>query len=285
MNPSIREMAGALPIAVAMLLATSCSEAGADRADTATVIDVRPFEEVQDGPLTFEGDPADPSRGVFRVKTTEPMICAIVWGEDDRFGRFNNSQSMDGTGIIDHDVALPDVEPGKRYRFVVQGTTADGTLYRSEVSSFTIEPQTGGTAGASAPPGDNVAVGATILDASSSFSASFAPELAVDGDLSTEWSTKGDGDGAFLVLDLGETVEIGSVEFVTRSMSDGSAVTETFTVAVDGEEPLGPFPAASPARPRPVDLGRSGRVFRFEVASSTGGNVGAAEIALYRPRR
>ena len=40
------------------------------------------------------------------------MICAIVWGEDDSFGRFNNSQSMNGTGIVDHDVVLPEVEPG-----------------------------------------------------------------------------------------------------------------------------------------------------------------------------
>ena len=49
---------------------------------------------------TFEADPADPRRSMFRVTTTEPMICAIVWGEDESFGRFNNSLAMNGTGEV-----------------------------------------------------------------------------------------------------------------------------------------------------------------------------------------
>lgn len=79
---------------------------------------------------------------------------------------------------------------------------------------------------------------------------------------------------------------IGAVEFVTRSMSDGSSVTETFTVSVDGADPLGPFPASTPARRGPVELGAvPGRVLRFVVASSTGGNVGAVEVGVYAAPR
>ena len=92
----------------------------------------------------------------------------------------------------------------------------------------------------------------------------------------------GDGDGAYLVIDVGEVVEIGAVEFVTRSMSDGSAITETFTVSVDGGEPSGPFPAGTPATRRPAEVDMTGQEFRFQVDSSTGGNVGAVEVGLHR---
>ncbi len=66
-------------------------------------------------------------------------------------------------------------------------------------------------------------------------------------------------------------------------MADGSAITSTFTVSVDGDEPLGPFPAASPAARRVVEIDATGRVLRFEVDESTGGNVGAVEIRVFAP--
>jgi hypothetical protein len=274
------------------LVAGSCSDGSDDsaaEADGATptaadAVEVRPFSEVQDSEITFEVDPSDPRRGIARVATTEPMICAIVWGEDESFGRFNNSLAMNGTGIEQHDVVLPDVEAGQEYRYVIQGTTADGTLYRSDVGTFTIEGA--GAVDQAAPGldvGENLALGATVVEASSSFSDSFAAENAVDGDDSTEWSTAGDGDEAFIVLDLGAEREIAAVEFTTRSMADGSAITETFTVSVDGDEPQGPFPAGTPADRRVAELSVSGQQLRFEVDTSTGGNVGAIEISVYAP--
>lgn len=272
----------ALLAMVIIVLTAACGAASTSNADgTSANTAVHPFNEVQDSDFRFEADPADPTRGIFHVKTTEPMICAIVWGKDSSFGRFNNSLAMNGTGIVDHDVFLPDVEPGVTYHYIVQGTTADGTLYRSEESTFTIKRATG-AGGGSASAGDNVATGANIVEASSAFSAAFAPERAVDGDLGTEWSSRGDGNGAFIVIDVGEAVTVNAVEFVTRSMADGSAITQAFTVSVDGAAPVGPFPASTPAERRssPIDL--TGQVFRFEVTASTGGNVGAVEIGLYR---
>jgi hypothetical protein len=247
--------------------------------------EVRPFADVQQGELVFEADPLDPNRGVFRVETTEPMICAIVWGETEAYGRFNNSPSMNGTGIVDHDVLLPDIEPGRRYHFVVQGTTADGTLYRSEPGTFTIDD--GGVppeAGPEVEVGENLALGATVVEVSSEFSPSFAGALAIDGDVATEWSTAGDGDEGSITIDLGAARQIAEIEFVTRSMADGSAITSTYTVSVDGGEPLGPFPAASQAARSVIDLDVTGRQLRFEVDDSTGGNVGAVEIRVFAPR-
>lgn len=268
---------------VFVLLLTSLVAAWGGSAGAASTAGtrVRPFSEVQASDLQFERDRSDPTRGIFRVETTEPMICAIVWGTDKSFGRFNNSLAMNGTGITDHDVILPDVKPGVTYSYVVQGTTADGTLYRSKVGTFKLEA--GSTVGSpkSVDGLRNAALGATVTQVSSEFSTSFAAGNAVDGDTATEWATKGDGDQGSITLDLGAPTEIASVDFVTRSMADGTATTSRYTVAIDGGQPLGLFRAGTVARPRPFEIGSTGRVLRFDVARSTGGNVGAVEIRIY----
>lgn len=257
-----------VPIMTLGLLA--CSSSGGVETE------VRPFSEVQASELTFESDPDNPARGVFSVTTTEPMICAIVWGEDESFGNFNNSLNMAGTGIEEHDVFLPGAEPGVEYTFVVQGTTADGTLYRSEVSTFTLPETDAGPA----PDQPNLAEGAGIVEVSSEFNDAFAAANAVDGDLTTEWSTAGDGDDASITIDVGDEVEVEGIQFLTRSMTDGSATAETFTVTVDEGERLGPYPAGTPAEPRTAQVSVTGQVFRFDVDTSTGGNTGAVEIRL-----
>ncbi len=271
---------GAMTAVVVAFLVVAAACGGGDGDAT----EVRPFAEVQDGDVAVGPDPSDPTRAVLRLATTEPMICAVVWGEDESFGRFNNSLAMNGTGITDHDVILPDVEPGVSYSYVLQGTTADGTLYRSDVASFTIDASD--DAASPTPPlgqGDNLAIGATVAEVSSEFSDTFAAERAIDGDTGTEWSTAGDGDDGSITVDLGASQRIAGIEFVTRSMADGSAVTDSYTVAVDGGQPLGPFQAGTPASPRPSQVDATGRLLRFDVETSSGGNVGAVEIRIFAP--
>jgi hypothetical protein len=242
----------------------------------------RPFAEVQDGPFVFEADPANPERGIFRVTTTEPMICAIVWGPTEALGSFNNSLSMNGTGIVDHDVVLPGIEPGREYFYVVQGTTADGTWYRSELDTFAIGEPVAAPATGGAPIGENLAEAGTVVDVSSEFSGDWAASNAIDGSGLTEWSTNGDGDDAYITIDLGTVRPIESVEFVTRSMLDGTAITETYTVTID-DEMFGPFPASTPAEPMPSSVDTEGQVVRFDVETSRGGNVGAVEVRILAP--
>ncbi len=257
---------------------------GGDDASGADGSQVRPFSEIQDGDLSFEIDPFDPNRGIFRVATLEPAICSIAWGETEALGNQNNSLSMNGTGIIQHDVILPGALPGETYYFRLQGSTADGQLFQSELSTFTL-PEFEGPVGADAVDrGENLALGASIVEVSSEFNASFSASRAVDGDLSTEWSTRGDGDDGFVVIDLGSVAEIGGLAFVTRSMADGSAITDQFTVSVDGGQSLGPFPAGTPADPGFQGVSASGRVLRFDIESSTGGNTGAVEIQVFGPQ-
>ena len=260
------------------LIAAACSGGSDGEAS------VRPFSEVQATDATFENDPTFPGRGILRVDTTEPMICAIVWGETEDLGNFNNSLDMNGTGIVEHNVMLPGAEAGKTYFYRLQGSAADGTLYQSELLTFTLRPGDGTpTDDAAAEHGVNVAEGATVIEVSSEFSESWSGANAFDGDLNTEWSSAGDADEAFVTIDLGSAQEIAGVEFLTRSMADGSATTETFFVVVDDGDRLGPFVAGNPANPVLNEVSFTGQVLRFEVQDTTGGNTGAIEIRAFAP--
>ena len=269
-----------LPLFAVVALATSLAACGGDDS-AAERGEILPFELVQDSEFTFELDPLDPSRAVFRVTTTEPMICSITWGPTPELGNLNNSLSMDGSGIIQHDVPLPGAEPGETYHFTVQGSTADGRVFQSEMDTFTLPEAEAGTA-TTRDHGENLALDATVADVSSEFSDAFAASNAIDGDTATEWATSGDGSEAFIELDLGEEREIGGVQFVTRSMADGSSVTTEFSVTIDGTT-HGPFAAGTPAEPGFVPLDTSGRILRFEVVDSSGGNTGAVEIGVFAP--
>jgi hypothetical protein len=278
-----RSPAGAVAAILAALLA-GCGSGGAPPAPAARVL---PLSRVQAGAVSVRADPARPDRAVLHLTTTQAMICAVVWGETDGFGRLNNSMDMNGAGLTRHDVVLPGARPGVPYRFIVQGTTADGTLYRSAVATFTIPASvpSDAPAGAANAYGADLARSARVVAVSSEYSPSFAAANAVDGDPGTEWATRGDGDRAFITIDLGLPRRIAAVEFITRSMADGSAIASTYTVTVDGGRVLGPFPAGSLPVPRPSPVGVTGRVLRFQVTASSGGNTGAIEVRALAPAR
>jgi hypothetical protein len=270
-------------IAIALVLVISAC-GGESEPTPSSDTEVRPFSEVQAGAFVFEADPTDLERGIFRVETTEPMICAIVWGETEDFGNFNNSLAMNGTGIVQHDVYLPGAVAGRTYYFQVQGSTADGTLYRSETATFTIpEVESAGPSTDSVDQGANLALDASVVEVSSEFNSSFAATFAIDDSGTTEWSSAGDGDEAFITIDLGETAQIAGVEFITRSMLDGTAITETFSVTIDDRETYGPFPAGTAVDPNFAAVDVIGRRVRFDVDTSTGGNVGAVEVRVFGP--
>ncbi len=273
-----RRVAAAL--AALAVVAAACSGGGGDEPAEASVL---PFSMVQASDFAFEGDPTFPDRGIFRVTTTEPMICSITWGPTEAMGSQNNSLDMNGTGIVDHDVLLPGAEAGETYFFRVQGSTADGQLYQSEIGTFAL-PRLDASdlfvPEEESDRGENLALGATVLAVSSEFSASWAGANAFDGDLATEWATAGDADDGFIEVDLGEVRRIDAVEFVTRSMADGSALTESFMIVADGVE-HGPLPARTPSASQVFDVDITGRVLRFELVDTTGGNTGAVEIRVY----
>jgi hypothetical protein len=130
-------------------------------------------------------------------------------------------------------------------------------------------------------PGHDLAIGAKIVAVSSQWSNAYRAANAVDGNLSTEWASADDGDRAFIETDLGRQRTITGISFVTREMSDGSAITRTFAVVVDGRRRYGPFPAGTRLDPHIAPVSFTGRFLRFEVVRSTGGNTGAAEIEVF----
>jgi len=74
---------------------------------------------------------------------------------------------------------------------------------------------------------------------------------------------------------MGRDVQAIAVAFNTRTMSDGTTTTESFTITVDGADTFGPFPTGR------TDLEFTGRIVRFDVDRSTGGNTGALEIEVF----
>ena len=269
-----------LPLAALTLVLAACgstAEAGGE---------VRPFSEVQDSEFVFENDPTFPDRGIFRVVTTEAMICSITWGPTEELGNQNNDLAMNGTGIIEHNVLLPGAEPGVTYFFRVQGATAEGQLFQSELATFTlpiIDPAGGDEDMEEEAHGDNLAIGGSVVEVSSEFSANFAGQNAIDDDLATEWASAGDGDDAFLTIDLGSVQEVAGVEFITRSMANGTATTSQFFVVVGDGDRLGPFATGNPATPSFNAVTFTGRIIRFEIDTSTGGNTGAIEARVFAP--
>lgn len=157
----------------------------------------------------------------------------------------------------------------------MQGSGADGKLYRSELMTFRTP-----AADPVDRPGEDVAVGADVLGVSSEFSAAFAAAYAVDGDPTTEWSTAGDGDDAWITIDLGEPADVVGLGFHSREMGDGTAIITSFTVTVDDGQTLGPF-AAGPGLSL-VEVAFTGQLLRFDAVETTGGNTGAVEIEVYR---
>lgn len=219
-------------------------------------------------------DPSGTS-ATLRVSTELDMACAVVFGRDESLGDgIATDTDMGGGAHSDHAAVMSGLQPDTEYFYRVQGSGADGNLYRSELASFRTSPRDAGTT-----PGENVVLDAEVLDVSSEFSDAFAAANAVDGNLATEWSSAGDGDDASITIDLGRPVDVAGLALRSRSMSDGTSIVETFTVTVDDVTTYGPFDAGTTINVD--DTGLTGQVLRFDAEQSTGGNTGAAEIEVY----
>jgi hypothetical protein len=245
------------------VLAAACGNA------TDSDKEVVDFDQIAaEGPVIEPG----PSGTVatLRVTTTIDAVCAVAFGETEALGRLATDQEMSAAGHSDHEVLLGGLQPDTEYFYRLQGVGVDGRLYRSEMLTFRTPPAS------ESLPGRNVAVDAVVVEASSEFSDGFGAANAIDGDPASEWSSRGDGDDAYLVIDLGRTVDVVAVVFHTRTMSDGTATTETFTITVDDADTYGPFPVGR------VDVTFTGRLIRFDVDTSTGGNTGATEVEVFK---
>ncbi|KAL7539563.1 hypothetical protein ACHAXR_009390 [Thalassiosira sp. AJA248-18] len=138
--------------------------------------------------------------------------------------------------------------------------------------------------------------GATILDVSSNYgtspsavSSSYGAEKAIDGFENTAWSSFGDGNDAFVTIELPFMSNVVYVDFHTRSMTDGTAQIYEYQVEFIAEDDDSAIAIVSKkctlpdaSRPYTCISGAMGvSVVTFRAVQSSGGNTGAMEIGVH----
>jgi hypothetical protein len=266
---------------VALALAGGLLIACGPAAATEGGYEVRSLDEVSAAGPPQIVDVADLD-AVLAFESSIPLACSVVYGKTTAYGQIATDQDMAGGAHTDHRPILSGLEPDTAYHYRVQGAAADGTLYVGEDGTFRSLPaQDGGETNLAA-----LEAGAQVVAVSSNFGGAANDEAwganqAIDGDRATAWSSAGDGDGAFIEIELAGPAELHAVEVWTRTMSDGSAEIRTFTLTTDSGEVLGPFTLQDAAQPYRFEVDARARSLRLDVVESSGGNTGLVEFAVY----
>lgn len=213
---------------------------------------------------------------------TIPLACYLVYGTDESFGFVTNDPDMAQAAIIDHNPVLLDLEPDTEYVFRMQGIGEDGVIYVSELYRFRTLPASDVSSENLLSPEN----GAVVLEVSSNFGnqpndGRWGILNAFDGNPATEWSSNGDGDDAYFVVELSGEHRIHTIEYRTRAMNDGTAITEAFTITADSGEVFGPFEVEAYTDMTTFEVDFAAATLRYDVQQSTGGNTGIIDIAVY----
>ncbi len=210
--------------------------------------------------------------------TRLPVACAVAYGTTHEYGSLATDTDMAGSGHAEHHPALVGLAPDTVYYLRLQGVGPDGTLYRGEEFTFRTLP----AAGASGPA--NLAATARIVGVSSEYGeaseGAFAAIRAIDGDLSTQWSSHGDGDDAWIEIELAAPTHVERVGFWTRTMGSSAQIL-SFRITTDQGEEFGPFELSGAAQIYTFDTDFTTRRLRFSAVETSGGNTGAVEIEVY----
>jgi hypothetical protein len=216
------------------------------------------------------------------VISTLPVACSVVYGPTLEFGQLAVDTDMGGGAHEEHNALLINLEPDTRYYYRFQGTDVYGNLYVSDVMTFRTLPQSDEVTANLASPER----GAQIIGVSSNFGnqpndGRWGALNAFDDNPNTAWSSDGDGDDAWVEVELAERSRITRVQFWTRYMTDGSAQITGFTITTDNGEVYGPFELPDAEQSYTFDVEIEAKTLRFDVETSSGGNTGAVEIAVY----
>ena len=278
---SIATLITLVGIAILALASTVLLAQDDELDDIIAEVNFRPISEITDDSLqinTFFNDGA----ATLPIFTNVPVACTIVYGTTTEFGQLTLDDDMAGGAHQDHSPLLTGLEPETEYFYRVQGTDAAGNFYVSEVMTFT-------TPAFEAPETDNLLSifnSAEVIGYSSAFDDAGPDErwgvnAAFDDNPGTAWSSDGDGDDAWIEVEMAQRAQINRIEFRSRSMTDGSAIVESFTITTDDGSVYGPFdvPGTESVHEYAVDF--VAKTLRFDVESSTGGNTGAVDIAAF----
>ncbi len=264
---------------VAMLFLVACAP------NAPALGSVHPLSEIlAKGP---EFAHATPDAVTVRIDTRMPVVCTAAYGTTTAYGSLATDTDMAGGAHQNHHPSLTGLKPDTLYHIRLQGVGPDGNLYVSDDYTFKT-PAAGAVNQSTKPQGKNIALasaGTRVKGVSSNYgsgdsNSSYGANKAIDGDLNTEWSSNGDGDKAWIELDLGKEKKITALGFRTRTMGTSAQISR-FQVKTDKGETLGPFDLPDAKVVYYFTVTATARTLRFEVAKSSGGNTGAAEIEVY----
>ena len=214
--------------------------------------------------------------------TSLPMACVFVYGETPEFGQMALDSLMGAAAHQEHAIILTGLEPDTEYFYRVQGSDEAGNLYMSETYSFRTLPASETTT-SNLLSSDN---GAALIGYSSVYGdgpidGQWGVTNALDDNPLTQWSSAGDGDNAWLEVELAQRSRISEVVFWTRAMSNNTAQIFSFTITTETGDVYGPFELPDAAQSYTFDVEIMAERLRFDVESSSGGNTGAVDIAVY----
>ncbi len=269
---------------ISALVLAACSQSQVDSTPNLTEsYTFRPVEDIIDTRLEVANF-ADDGSATLPITTSVPVACTVVYGTTPEFGSLSLDQDMAGGTHSDHNPLLSNLEAETEYYFRVQGVDDDGIIYLSEVMTFITPPRDTSQAKTEnlASP-DN---GAEIIGYSSAFGGAglndrWGAASAFDDNPNTEWSSAGDGNDAWIEVQLAQKARIESVDFQSRAMNDGTAITLAFTVTADDGEMFGPFELPDELSSYSFDIDVETKTLRINLVDTSGGNTGVVDIAVF----
>ena len=223
------------------------------------------------------------SRAVVTFDTSVATSCEAEYGTsaDALDLRATDPDMAEGELSVDHEVPLEDLAADAEIFWRARAEAADGTVAYSDVMSFRTAMMDEGPD----IPLQNFAVEADVTEVSSNFGggdndSTWGISNAFDGAMSTEWATNGDGDDAYVTVDLGQVRKVTHFAFRSREMTDGTSIIQSVQLRFDGADPIGPFETPDPDERYVFQLenAQSAQVITLEAVTTTGGNTGAKEI-------
>jgi hypothetical protein len=182
-----------------------------------------------------------------------------------------------------HNITLDNLMPNTTYHYRINVTDKQGNLYQSSDFTFTtlVESENEDQINIA-----SLAAGAKIIGVSSNYGngdndSDFGANNAIDGSASTQWSSDGDGDNAWIEIELPGKYDVNEIGFWTRTMSNNTATIFSISVKNDLDETYGPFELPDTKQLYTFPVSFTANVLRFEAELTNSGNTGAVEIVVH----